>query len=450
MSYTTKTISIVISVALQDAGEATRSLEIAKCIRKFAPIDITPAITFFSHGSKFEQTIISNGFSIHPVAPSMEGNGPHADLKMGKNNFVGSVELAYKLLQGELDALHEIHPDIVIFGFWPFASIARRMLKHPIPGICFLPIPMEPTLYASFLMKDIPDMLQPLSKLPATMRLFLMRHIPKQLKLKAPILRQNNLRLAIQQSGWTNKAPSNLFDMISAELTIVNDLPIFYKDASIPSSFKIVGPLFAPGSQSSSLDENILRVFDSAPHVPNIFCTMGSSGSKDLLFEAIQGIVAGAMDWNAVILAPSCICSLDEARAYAVNCPNIFITDQFVPAPIVNRMADIVVSHGGQGTIQTAISSGTPVVGVAMQPEQQINLENLVEHGAGIRIQKHRWNAKAINLSIKKVLLNKAYKENMLLLQHQIDSIDGGKNSAIAVWTFINQQISSGDKNESK
>jgi len=44
-------------------------------------------------------------------------------------------------------------------------------------------------------------------------------------------------------------------------------------------------------------------------------------------------------------------------------------------------MADLSVIHGGIGTVMTACLSGTPVVGVGMQPEQEVNLECLVRKG---------------------------------------------------------------------
>ena len=78
---------------------------------------------------------------------------------------------------------------------------------------------------------------------------------------------------------------------------------------------------------------------------------------------------------------------------------------------LVNVLADVVVSHGGQGTIQTAIASGTPIVGFAMQPEQQINLDNVVMSGSGIRIPKHRWNANNIQAAIKNIVKEPSYKE---------------------------------------
>ncbi|MDP4147648.1 MAG: hypothetical protein Q8936_24805 [Bacillota bacterium] len=148
-------------------------------------------VIFLSHGSKFEEKIQNTGFKIYKCEPQLEGVGYHGDLKPSAGNFVCDKELAVKLLKGEIKALEELKPHLIIHGFWPFASLARRMLDKIIPGICFLPIPLQEDFYTSVLMKDVPDQLKPLTNLPVSIRRTLMRLIPKALKLKAPILKQS-------------------------------------------------------------------------------------------------------------------------------------------------------------------------------------------------------------------------------------------------------------------
>jgi hypothetical protein len=79
-------LRLVVSVALQDTGEATRSLEIVRGLRENIPLGYALEIIFLSYGSKFESKIIE-------------------------------------------EAINELQPDFIMHGFWSFASIARRMLK---------------------------------------------------------------------------------------------------------------------------------------------------------------------------------------------------------------------------------------------------------------------------------------------------------------------------------
>ncbi|OOM79008.1 PGL/p-HBAD biosynthesis glycosyltransferasec [Clostridium puniceum] len=435
-------LKIIVSVALQDAGEATRSLEIAKGIRDICPLKTNLEIIFLSHGSKFEEKIINSGFKIYKCEPKLGGIGFHADLKPSTTNFVGDEELAIDLLKGEIKALKELKPHLIIYGFWPFASIARRIIDKSIPSICFLPIPLQEDIFGSFLMKDIPDQLKALTYLPISLRHTLVKLIPKTLKLKAPIVKQGNILKAAELCGLRNYKLKNIFDLLEADLTIVNDLGEFYKGEKIPENFKIVGPLYSPNEINVDVDPLIKKVLQDDKSELKLFCTMGSSGTKKQLLEAIKAIISVKdYKWNALILAPPSVCSISEVLDCIGNLDGIYVTDKFVPALLINSMVDVVVCHGGQGTVQTAIASGTPIVGVAMQPEQQINLDNIVANGAGIRIPINRWRASNIQVAIRTIQNNYSYRKNAKRLQKKVKDIDGKRNSAEAIWNFIDNKV---------
>ncbi|MDR0648696.1 MAG: hypothetical protein LBF92_05120 [Synergistaceae bacterium] len=98
--------------------------------------------------------------------------------------------------------------------------------------------------------------------------------------------------------------------------------------------------------------------------------------------------------------------------------------------------------HGGQGTLQTALVAGTPVVGVAAQQEQFINLSNIESRGAGIRIPRRKWNARNIQKSVCRILENDSFKESALVLQSHIRATNGAKNAADAIWHTILNRLS--------
>lgn len=439
-------ITIAVSVAFQDAGEATRSLEIMNSVRANIPDGYAIRALFFSHGSKFDKNAMDNGFEIYHVNPPLEGKGYLSDLKPTANNFIGEPQLAIKLLEGEIEALKRCRPDLVVYGFWPTAGLARRMVSPPVPGICFLPLPLSPSAYRSGLMKDLPEQIRPLSFLPVGIRQKIMKMIPASLALKAPILRQSNLLNAAKQCGWNGVPLANLFDLLTSDLTLVNDLAEFYRGVLLPPNYVITGPVYAQSATDQELDPAIEAVFQkSNKRQVNLFCTMGSSAKKEFLIEAVKAVCRLPQhQFHAVILVPSAICPLTEITPL-IQSANIYATDQFVPAARINAMADITLCHGGQGTLQTAMVCGCPVVGFAMQPEQQINLDHIVFQGAGMRIPVFQWNQKNITKAIKKVLSSNSYKENALRLGQMMTQTDGKLSTARAIWTFIeNRFVSEG------
>ena len=78
----------------------------------------------------------------------------------------------------------------------------------------------------------------------------------------------------------------------------------------------------------------------------------------------------------------------------------------------------------------TACASGTPVVGVGMQPEQEANLECLVRKGIAIRIQKRRLTAHAILSAIDKLLQDTEARTKAQAFSKIVKSWNGAENAA--------------------
>src|SRR6266540_1283303 len=159
---------MAVSVALQDAGEATRAVELACGLRECRPAGWDVDITFLSHGSRFEPMVRRAGFDVRHCPPRLEGRSVTHDLRWDPPEIVGSVALARQLILGEREALAGLRPDVVLHGFWPFANIAARMLG--IPVMCFLPVPLHPASVAHGLLRDLPDQVPILSRLPQPAR----------------------------------------------------------------------------------------------------------------------------------------------------------------------------------------------------------------------------------------------------------------------------------------
>jgi UDP:flavonoid glycosyltransferase YjiC (YdhE family) len=426
-------ITIAFATIFQDAGEATRAIEIAKNIDKYKPEYLDIAIVFISRGSRFEQKALDAGFKIYRAKPAMSGVGLYQDLKMKPGELVGEKQIAFDLLSGEIEAYQDIKPDIVIYGFWPIGGIARRMLDKTIPGICFIPLPLTEAFFDD--LSDVPEQMEILSFLPPHIRLKLIKNIPKFIKKRLPLLRHNNIRVAANKLGWHGESLTNIFCMLKADLTIVNDLPDYYDIQKYKEDICFTGPLFAQSADEENLEPQISEVLGQDIDRIKVFCTLGSSGTKEQLIEIIKVFIEGAgLEWNAVILSPSPVCPLQEAQAYINNRKGIYITDKFVPARKINALADITICHGGQGTVQTAIASGTPIVAVAMQPEQQMNLEHIAAYGAAIRVPYKKWRSDVIREAVCTILSNDNYKKSADLLMNQMSHMDGGKECATVIW----------------
>lgn len=440
MSIEKQNITIVVSTIFQDAGDATRGIEIAKGIKRHKPDTFDVRIIFISRGSRFEERARDCGFNIYYAEPRSAGIGERHDYKMTPNNFIGEKILAKELIDGEVAALKELQPDVVIYGFWPMAGLAYRMIERKILGISYLPLPLTTEKFLD-LIADIPEHVPIVSHLPLRLRRALLRYTPRFVRKRIPPLRQPNILWAASKAGWKGKL-INLFDLLKADLTIVNDIPDYYEHVQFPPTIAFSGALFSQPIEGESLEDGIKNVFYPGNRRTKIFCTLGSSGTRDLLLEIVKVFTEGeGLSWDAVILSPISVCPIDEAKEVLGNRPGIYITDSFVPALQANALADLVICHGGQGTIQTAISCGTPLVGVAAQSEQFVNLSNVESQGAAIRIPMKKWQAKNIRAAVSKMIADDQFKKAADRLRRRLISMDGQKISAELIWGRISAEF---------
>jgi len=74
-----------------------------------------------------------------------------------------------------------------------------------------------------------------------------------------------------------------------------------------------------------------------------------------------------------------------------------------VPALRVNPLADIALTCGGAGTVQTGIHSGTPLVGVPMHLEQAGNISLVERQGAGMMLSKLDLTPRKLGACLEKI-----------------------------------------------
>jgi UDP:flavonoid glycosyltransferase YjiC (YdhE family) len=113
-----------------------------------------------------------------------------------------------------------------------------------------------------------------------------------------------------------------------------------------------------------------------------------------------------------------------------------FYACRFLPAHLVNEMADIAITHGGQGTIQTAVWAGTPVVGIGFQAEQQANIDGIARAGMAVRIPIYAVSPKRLLKAIRTVK-QETYRQNASRMKVLVRKTDGVKRSVELMNKFI-------------
>ncbi|NJO89603.1 MAG: glycosyltransferase family 1 protein, partial [Chloroflexia bacterium] len=85
---------------------------------------------------------------------------------------------------------------------------------------------------------------------------------------------------------------------------------------------------------------------------------------------------------------------------------------KFLPAHLVNEMADLAVTQWRTGELfKQQFGQGTPVVGIGFQAEQQANIDGIAKAGMAIRIPLYEVNTRRIVKSVRKISSGR-YKAN--------------------------------------
>ena len=212
----------------------------------------------------------------------------------------------------------------------------------------------------------------------------------------------------------------NITDLVRGDITLLPDLPVLsgLPEEKLNPGYYYTGPIFS--KIDFPLDERIKQVF-ARPGL-NIFCSLGSSGYPETLKLIIKAL---RQDQQLnIVCATTTILDPEELGAPTDN----FYATRFLPAARVNEMADIAVLHGGQGTIQTAVWAGTPVIGIGFQAEQQANIDGIAREGMAIRIPIYSVTEKRILNAVSEISKEK-YRNRAKEMQLQVRATDGVKKS---------------------
>ena len=400
-------------------AEVTRGLEIARVLR-----DRGVDIAFFTHGGPHEDRIKEAGFSLTTLQPLITGEKHEAliGVEQGRT-FHGPFKTKelFSYVDSEVEALRSYHPMGVYFGLNLPCVLSSRVLGLPL--IMVLPTAITWTYFQ-----------HGLGSYPESHEKLVSRWLPR--KFKDRLFNKFMLRLSIGIRAFNRVAEhyglpplkSYFRDIFSGDLTLLADLPELtgLPETVFPPNFHYIGPLFA--HLPLSVPEEVKHVFNRDG--TNIYLSMGSSAQPSLLKKAAS--ILSDSDYNVVITTTSI---MDPAELGPMP-ENVHVT-RYLPAPEVNEMADIAVTHGGQGTIQTACWAGTPVVGVALQFEQQANLDMIVRAGMGIRIPMRHFKRDRLLEAIATVAENPSYSENALRMKNHFRKINGAIRSADIILEFF-------------
>jgi MGT family glycosyltransferase len=217
-----------------------------------------------------------------------------------------------------------------------------------------------------------------------------------------------------------------LHDAIEGDITLLADLPEFmpvHRDA--PSSLRYTGPLLWDANMG--LPPWFSRL---EPGRPTVYFTMGSTGDAKFFEEAVR--VFGDTEYQVLITT--------GGLAEIPNAPkNVFIA-KYAPGEALMGSSDVVVSHGGNGTVYQALSRGVPIIGFPTIFDQEINMRRVRALGVGIQMSRGRYSGASLQDAVKTVLDDPRYRERCEWSAMRISGMDGRRRAAVHIDDFLSHR----------
>jgi UDP:flavonoid glycosyltransferase YjiC (YdhE family) len=112
------------------------------------------------------------------------------------------------------------------------------------------------------------------------------------------------------------------------------------------------------------------------------------------------------------------------------------LTAPFLPSHLVMPRVRVAVVTGGQGSVQTALASGTPLVGIPLQPEQEWNVSVAVAAGAA-RMVGLRDLERRLPLALLDLLRDEAATTNAQRVARVYARYDAAGAAAAAIDAYL-------------
>ncbi|AXI80322.1 macrolide family glycosyltransferase [Peterkaempfera bronchialis] len=148
-----------------------------------------------------------------------------------------------------------------------------------------------------------------------------------------------------------------------------------------------------------------------------------STGQRDLL-RACAEAFDGA-DWQVVMTL-----GRGGERPWRHSLPPHVETHEWLPHPAVLPHADILVCHGGMGSIMEALYFATPVVAVPQVLELSLSAQRLADLGLGRMVPHQGLTAATLARAVEGVLLDPGTPERLAWMRERVRGAGGAVRAA--------------------
>ncbi|NMF96816.1 glycosyl transferase UDP-glucuronosyltransferase [Aromatoleum toluolicum] len=270
-------------------------------------------------------------------------------------------------------------PDVVVGDFRLSLSVSARSRGVPYATICDAYWSPERPLQTPMPVLAI-TRFAPLSIANAIFR----RISPLALKMHARPMEVLRARHRLPPLGHDLRR-----SYTDADLRLFANFSELFPEVRESATARFIGPI------AWSPDAAAAVSLEDGTDTPLVYVTMGSSGDPRVLRDLVPLLEAtGAR----VLLA-----SAGKSLPTQFTSPRTRVFD-YLPGQLVCEHANLVVCNGGSPTTNQALTAGVPVLGIARNMDQFLNMQAIERFGAGLLVRSDRATAAVLRQAVTRLL----------------------------------------------
>lgn len=294
-----------------------------------------------------------------------------------------------RYVDADLQLIDRWRPDVVVGDFRLSLAVSARLRHVPYATICdayWSPaLPLEPMLPVMGFTPYVPlAIAAPVFKAVA----------PLAFRLHARPLEALRRRHGLPGCGYDLRLAYT-----DADLRLFANPRALFPEACRSASADFPGAFLGPLAWSPP-DRDDLRWPEGTG--PLVYVTMGSSGDPRVLATLIPLLEAAG--------ARSMIASAGKTLPAGMESGRTRICD-FLPGNQLCRAAQLVICNGGSPTTNQALAHGVPVLGIARNMDQFLNMRAIERYGAGLTVRADRADASILSRVLKRLFEESAFRE---------------------------------------
>jgi len=284
-----------------------------------------------------------------------------------------------RYVEDDLRVLDAVRPDLVVGDFRLSLSVSARLRR--VPYISLMNAYWSPHVVQHYSVPHIPlTRLVPIRIANALFRM------ARPIAFASHSIPLNRVRRAF---GLPSLGADLRKVYTDADYSMYADVPELFPPKTLPQQHAYIGPIiWAPPLPRPDW-------WDRVPQdKPIVYVTLGSSGQGRLLPLVLETLA----DLPVTVIAATAG-TIDVAGAPA----NAFVAS-YLPGDLAAACATLVICNGGSPTSQQALAAGVPVLGIAGNLDQFLNMSGVVKAGAGATLRADRFRKKKLLRQVRAML----------------------------------------------